>query len=323
MLRGSTVVRPRPVRRPLARCATAAIGLLLTTASLMSGQSAQAATRPFSSTSPFNTVVSAKPKIDPKSSAMVAQATRHGQVYAGLYEFGIPIYTATAGTPRYDVSCSMNGTWGFCPLTSQKLPIPDGAVPQYGSDGAMVVIDSTNNTVAEYWRAWRSGSRWGASFGAVNSLSGSGWGGSSTGSGASRLGGVVRVSEISAGSINHALVVQSDNVCSKVYRKPAIKTDGTSTRSDCLPEGARLQLDPSINLSSVQGLTKGERAVAQALQTYGAYVIDYGGSPLSISFERASDGSWSSPGSVYKSAGFSWDFYGMPHVPWSRLRVLA
>jgi hypothetical protein len=26
---------------------------------------------------------------------------------------------------------------------------------------------------------------------------------------------------------------------------------------------------------------------------------------------------------VYTQAGLAWDYYGMPHIPWDRLRVLA
>jgi hypothetical protein len=186
----------------------------------------------------------------------------------------------------------------------------------------MTVVNTGTNTVDEYWQAQKSGTGWRTTWGAVNSLTGSGWGGSSTGSGASRLGGVVRVSEIQAGLIDHALVMQSDSVCKGTYRAPAIKTDGDSTRSDCVPEGTRLQLDPSINVAAISGMTPGERTVARALQVYGAYVIDRANTSLGISFELAPDGSWTTPGSVYKAAGFNWDYYGMPHVPWSKLRVL-
>lgn len=279
--------------------------------------------RPFASSSPFNTPVTARPALDPRSAAMVARVSRDRQAYATLYEFGIPIYTADATTPLVDVTCTMEAEWGPCPLSQQPMRIPTRAVPQPGSDGAMVVIDNTNDTVGEYWQAARTASGWQASYGAVNSLRGSGWGGSSTGAGASRLGGVVRVSEISAGSIDHALVVASDTVCAGVFRAPALKTDGTSSSPDCLPEGARLQLDPTLDLATLTGLTDGERMVARALQTYGAYVIDVGGAPLSVSFQRAPDATATNPGSVYTSAGFAWDYYGMPHIPWDRLRVLA
>ena len=83
-----------------------------------------------------------------------------------------------------------------------------------------------------------------------------------------------------------------------VVRAPALKTDGNSSRSDCLPAGARLQLDPAIDLRKIKGLSPAERTVARAMQRYGGYVIDRGGAPLSVSFERAPDASADSPGAA-------------------------
>lgn len=277
--------------------------------------------RPFSSSSPFNVTIKAQPRLDPGSAAMVAQLTRTGRMYANLVSYGIPIYTATATTPRYQVSCAMEGTWGACPLSRSPMPIPVDAQPSVGSDGVLVVIDPATNTVGEYWQARRTASGWTASWGAVNSLSGSGWGGSSTGAGASRLGGVIRVEELERGWVGHALVLQTDNACAGTYRAPALKTDGLSTRADCIPEGARVQLDPSLDVSKLR-LTRAERTVARAMQVYGGYVMDRSGTSLSVSFERAPDATATSIGSVYQANGLRWDYDGLEHVPWDRLRVL-
>lgn len=306
-------------RRSLLTVATLTVALLVGPPPVLT--TAGAARRPFATSSPFNVVIPVQPRTDPNSTAMVARATRTGQLHANLVEYGIPIYTAGPGSPRYQVSCDMAGAWGPCPFAGRSMPIPSGARPSSGSDGVLTVVDPASNTVGEYWRARRSGTRWASGFGAVNSLSGSGWGGASTGAGASRLAGVVRVSELQAGNIPHALVLQSDNVCARSFRAPAVKTDGTSLRSDCIPEGARLQLDPALDLSTL-GLKQGERAVARAMQVYGGYVIDRSGTALSVSFERAPDASSSSPGAAYTAAGLAWDYDGMPAVPWHRLRVL-
>jgi hypothetical protein len=277
--------------------------------------------RPFADTSPLNVPVVGAPAIDPNSAAMIARAARAGLGYANLVEFGIPVYEATSSTPRQSVRCTITN-WGPCPFGASPRPIPADAKPSAGSDGAMVVLDRTAGTVDEYWQAAPAGTGWTTSWGAINSLSGSGWGGGSTGAGASRLAGVVRVAEVQAGAIPHALVVQTDTVCASNFRPPALKTDGDSTRSDCIPEGARLQLDPAINVGAIPGITPGEVAVARALQVYGAYLIDRAGTSLAVSFEVAPDASGTGPGSVYRSAGFGWDYYGMPHIPWNRLRVL-
>lgn len=277
--------------------------------------------RPFAATSPFNVPVTGAPALDPRSAAMVARVARDGLGYANLVEFGIPIYDATSSTPRQTVRCTITD-WGPCPFGTAPRPIPTTARPSVGSDGAMVVVDRTAGTIDEYWQAAPATGGWTASWGAVNQVAGSGWGGGSTGAGASRLAGVVRVAEIQAGVIPHALVVQSDTVCAGTVRAPALKTDGDSTRPDCIPEGARLQLDPAIDVAAIPGITPGEVTVARALQVYGAYLIDRAGAPLAVSFEVAPDASAAGPGAVYQQAGFGWDYFGMPNVPWDRLRVL-
>lgn len=298
-----------------------AVGLVLPLG-IAGEPAASAITRPFSADSPFNQVIRTDPVVDAKSRTLVASMTRDTRLYANLVDFSIPVYTATPSTPRHTVTCRMSGRWGTCPFAGTMMPIPRGARPSAGSDGAMVVIDHETGTVGEYWQATDTGSGWVASWGAVNLLSGSGWGGSSTGSGASRLAGVIRVHEIEAGVIDHAIALQSDNICRDLVRPPALKTDGASDRHDCVAEGTRLQLDPELDLDSIDDITPGELIVARALQRYGGYLMDVSGAPLSASFERAVDATESSTGEVFQAAGLSWDYYGMPHVPWSRLRVL-
>ncbi|MCH9734657.1 MAG: hypothetical protein K0U78_08910, partial [Actinomycetia bacterium] len=189
-----------------------------------------------------------------------------------------------------------------------------------GSDGVLVTVDEASGLIFEFWRAVKSGDQWSTSFGAVNSLRGSGWGGAATGSGASRLAGVIRMAEIAAGHIPHALALQSNNTC-PTFRSPALKSDGTSTNDDCIPEGARLQLDPSLDLSTLD-LSPGELAVATAMQRYGGYVMDVSAVPLSVSFELDTDAARGTLGSTYEDAGFRWDYDAMERIPWDKMRVL-
>ncbi|WP_071289644.1 hypothetical protein [Mycolicibacterium llatzerense] len=276
--------------------------------------------QPFAENSPFRTLIDANAELDPSSAAMIGAVDWSASANVSTTEFGIPIYTADPSTPRYSVPCVI-AEWGHCPFDGLQVPIPDGARPQDGSDGAMVVIDPASRTIYEFWRAKHANGSWTTEFAAVNSLDGSGWGGASTGSGASRLAGVVRVAEIAQGSIPHALAMQSNNVCAKTFRPPALKTDGQSAKPDCLPEGARIQLDPSVDLSSLE-LTPVERMVAEALQRYGAYIMDVSGSPLSISFERDNSATPGTVGPTYSAAGMQWDYDGMTNIPWKKLRVL-
>lgn len=278
--------------------------------------------RPFAADSPFNTPIAEEVQVDRRSSTLVGAATADGMLHAGLIEFGIPIYRATADTPRYTVPCTVEHDWGSCPFDGVSVPIPDDARPQTGSDGAMVIVDEEARLSYEFWQAVPTDDGWTTTFGAVNDLDGSGWGGAATGSGASRLAGIVRVAEIERGEIPHALAIQSDNICAEVFRAPALKTDGRSTRSDCLPEGALLRLDPRVDLDALD-LTTAQRAVAVAMQRYGGYVMDISGAPLSVAFERAPDSGDTSPGSVYEAAGLRWDYDGMQDVPWDRLQIIV
>jgi hypothetical protein len=128
---------------------------------------------------------------------------------------------------------------------------------------------------------------------------------------------VVRTDEMRSGHIDHALVFSTNNAC-PAFRFPASKSDGSSGRADCIPEGTRVQLDPSFDVAGAPGLTPGERTVATALQQYGAYAIDNGGANMAFVFESPSG-----EADPYPAVGFSWDYFGMDHIPWSQLRVLG
>ena len=273
----------------------------------------------FASNSPWRILIPADPEIDPGSTPMIAAVSSPPALYANLVEFAIPIYAVDADTPTHRVSCTAE--WGICPFAGWPVPIPDGAHPHPGSDGAMVTVDESAGTSFEFWRAAANDGRWSVSWGAVNSARGSGWGGESTGSGASRLAGVIRLSEIEAGVIPHALALQSSSACES-FRAPALKSDGRSPGADCIPQGARLQLDPDLNLAELD-LSPGERAVATAMQRYGGYLMDVAATPLSVSFELDTTAAPGALGDIYEKAGFRWDYDAMENVPWMRLRVLA
>lgn len=275
---------------------------------------------PFATDSSWRQPIPSKPAIDSNSAAMIAAIQSERALHANLIEFGIPIYQVRGDKSGHAVECT-GGDWGACPFGDMSVPIPPEAVPNSGSDAAMVIVDESSSKVYEFWRAAKHGDRWSSEWGAVNDLTGPGWGGSSTGSGASRLAGVIRIDEIAAGKIPHALALQTNNAC-KTFRPPALKADGTSGRPDCIPEGARLQLDPGVDLKSL-GLGKGELAVATAMQRYGGYVVDVGGAPLSVSFELDRSAVAGTLGKAYQDAGFRWDYDAMERVPWDKLRVLG
>lgn len=272
--------------------------------------------RPFADSSPFNVPIPATPALAPNSAA-VASHLASGDIVADLYEFGVPVFEAAATSPKYNVDCTE--PWGPCGLEDDPVPIPNDARPAPGSDGHMAVIDSSTRRVYEFWQARKSSGGWSASFGTWSSLDGSGHPGS-TGDArdaqVSLLAGTVRAGELQRGVIDHALVFSSDNV-NHAFQYPATKSSQSSGRSDALTMGARIQLDPSVNVDAIPGITPAEKAVAKALQKYGAYVIDGGGARMAYIFETPFG-----EADPYPGLGFTSDYAGMPHIPWERLRVL-
>ena len=234
---------------------------------------------------------------------------------ANLYRYGVPIYEADASTPRYSVNCLRD--WGVCGLQREPVPVPRGAVPSPGTDGAMVVVDSSTRRSFEFYKAERRlDGGWQAAWGDMVDLDGRGTPGGAVGAGVSRLAGVVRAKEIAHGQIDHALVFSTDNACIETYRYPASKTDGRSRRPDCIPEGARIQLDPTVDVGAL-GLPPAERAVARALQTYGAYAIDNGGAEMAFIFENPEG-----EADPYSAVGLKGDYWAMDAIPWQSLRLL-
>lgn len=277
---------------------------------------ADAGRRPFAANSAWNTPIPPHPRLARGSDATAAHLARG--VHANLYRFGTPVYRVsgrTAGAHRRNVTCLRN--WGPCLL--RDVPIPADARPAPGSDGAMVVVDAAHLQVYDFWRARHTDTGWTAAWGTRDPLDGMGnEHGGAVGAGFSGLAGLVRLSDISTGRIDHALHFSTDIACAGRFRYPATKTDGSSHAADCLPEGARVQLDPSIDVDAIPDITPGEMAVARALQVYGAYNRDNGGAPMAFGFEYPAGRP-----DPYPAAGLSHDYYDFPHIPWKHLRVLA
>ena len=264
------------------------------------------------------------PVLDPQSEAMVASLSL-GQHPANTWDYGVTIVKpaqVNEYTPRYTFVLDNYPAWGPNPLTGFTVPIPDGTVVPPGSDGHLTVMDPITGKVFSFWQAYKAGAVWHASWAGVSDFHGDGrdYKGNATATELSRLAGVVLLNEIEAGEIPHALFFASD-MAGASFRYPAKKSDGLNDAGVAvpIPEGARVQLDPDINLSSISGITPGELAVGRALQRYGAYCGDKGGSRAGFIFEYQGG---VSPGASYVGAGFGWDYYDMTHIPWGSLRVL-
>ena len=285
----------------------------------------------FASTSPWNTNIGTNVQIDPNSSQLVSQLGSNGPHVPTMLSFGMPIYTATASDPTYTVQD------GDSPFQDyQPIHIPDNAAPATGSDQWLFVYDKTKNLLFEMWQAQKNGDTWSANAAEVYSPTGDGVlqvnGQPQVGNGGSYFGGVITHADIQRGYINHALSFASQYT-SPNWRYPMKASDGQGTDSFDLPMGARLQLDPSIHCSALPGASTGEKMVCKALQTYGGYIRDTGGVPLSMYFEGEdlTDPNRNPPGGSPGDAGRVGGFFGkvglhdgkdLPDIPWDKLRVL-
>ena len=286
--------------------------------------------RPFAGKAASNVALPASPSLDPNSAATIANLNSAYWHDSLLYAHGVSVFDASAGTPR-TVVCTE--PWGTCALSRQPVPVNAGWKPSSGSTAKMSVIDSTNRKIYDFYGVTTNPDgtvkinsdgtvtvRWGG----VTDLDGKGSPGLN-GAGLSQLFGLVRTFEMEraasdpANAIQHALAFASNYVCA-TSRYPAIWSDGYFSGAGCIPMGSRVFLDSSADCSTVSPV--GEKAVCYALQKYGAYAVGTTSAAFSLLFEVPTSGQPGGSGpDPYPGVGFTGDYYGMPNIPWSRLKV--
>ncbi|MHA2022332.1 MAG: hypothetical protein ACTSWQ_01585 [Candidatus Thorarchaeota archaeon] len=268
--------------------------------------------RPFSSQSPFNVPIPNNAEIDPNSDAIINNlvgSMSGEEIFVGVDKWSVPVFFANSSAPRYDVD--ITDEWPIWDIM-EDVPIPDNAVPDPEDDGHMCIVD--NDTLIEYdfWRANKTQSGWTAEWGNKISLGTDGiyqdsWG--ARASGFALTAGLIFPQEITQGIINHALVYSTDSIYVKGGGpvRPATTSDGTSDEPLAIPEGTRLQLNPSINLDNLE-LSEAARTIAQAMQNYGMFLCDLGGGHQVYAYNPINSGySW---GSILPTDddGISWIF---------------
>lgn len=270
----------------------------------------------------WNTRIPSSPAIDPDSSLMVNKALVGYKSSAHLSNsdaWGMGLAYASPLSKLYNVGCTR---YGCDEAISAR--IPRYAAASSGSDGKLSVIEPTTNTEFDAWigeydpvnDTWRAGSRfltesdgWGALCGLGEHCNGP------NAAGTAGMGGAVRPEEIAQGHIDHALALATPYTRSGYIACPATHTDGKYNDVAALPQGARVQLDPSFNVDATNW-PRWKKIVARALQEYGAYVEDTGGS-LSLSGESNVNRGYN----AWTLAGVSGST-SLQDLPWEKFRVL-
>jgi hypothetical protein len=251
----------------------------------------------FSPSSVWNEQLGPNAPLDPNSATIVAalnQEIASEEIvpkgpFIDTSAGSIPIYTVPANQPRVRVTLeratrapSLRAAWS-------EVPIPTGAQPAAGADHHLVVWQPSTDRLWEFWRLERVSTGWRASWGgAMRHASRNrgfydrhAWPGAKRNWGASAcslsiVGGLITLEDLERGRIGHALAIAVPNPRAGVYASPAERTDGSSAELTSLPEGARLRLDPSLDLAALH-LPRLTLMIAEAAQRYGIFVRDTAG----------------------------------------------
>lgn len=259
-----------------------------------SGSGSSAPFRFFSSSSFWNEPISASAPVAPNSAklvaafdAVVASEREHKKgPWINTIEYSIPVYTVSESQPTVHVAVTAEAHAPALQAAMDAVPLPSYAKPARGTDKALVVWQPSTNRLWDFWRLVYANGAWSTSWGGAmqNVTSGQGvyspeaWPGaqSTWGDSASSLepvGGLMSLEDLKMGTINHALAIAIPEPRESVFASPAKRTDGTSSSSLALPEGAHLRLNPKLNLASLH-LPHLTLMIAEAAQKYGIFVRD-------------------------------------------------
>jgi hypothetical protein len=277
---------------------------------------------PFASTSVWNTALPADTPVNPNNadylnsiednacgeSTAVPEATPSctpniNNEIPDITSFSAPLYVVPANYPRVTLTDNCGRSTSFLDTIPGGVPVPTDAHGAAGSDHEIQIYQPSTN---EYWEFWEfEGSAtagWSACWGGeMENVSGSDgvfpneFGATATS--LPLLGSVVRIEELQAGVIDHAigLVVGDDasaNLSSGVgpanvtdpnssqpgVSLPATHGDGGSSDPNAIPEGTRFRLPASLDLNNYD-LTPIARVIAVAAQQYGFIVNDSSPTP--------------------------------------------
>ena len=324
--------------------------------------------RPFNSDSVWNQPVPTSPTVASDSASVISWVNSlSGPVDRDMgqggtsADFDHPVYYHAAGGPELRFKLQSGGTdpsnvYNPSPAASKRrasaiqnlsVPYPTEATPAAGSDGHMVVMTADHSFEFIQGEIWSPGEgRVGARYGAVFPLDGDGSsvdGHACTASGVSLLSGQIRLAELQAGQINHALAIITKWSRRNVFEGPATgvaSPDPTTTAGDANDlvrpvTGSRFQLNYTQSEINALSVPDWKKTILQAMREYGMIVMDTGGASWGLQFESgAVDVAQGNPdrwrayavSQGWSLSGGAGSPYVLPlktGVDWTKLRVLA
>ncbi|MCH8612364.1 hypothetical protein [Arsenicicoccus dermatophilus] len=285
-----------------------------------------------------------KAPVEPRSPAMIkhliGQITPNWNGVAGFNtdQYNTSYYVVDDKTPRqdvafYDCQTKKEVPWGVHdgPGMWKQVPIPAGAQPANGTDKAMSIYDRSTDQLWEFWimepvkKGGTSGWRacWGGRIDKVSTAPGyydQGFG--VPASGLTHVGTMITLDEARKGVIEHAvgLVLIETGDSSRVWY-PANRSDGVSKHPDAIPEGARLRLDPAVDVESLPLPPMG-KAIAKAAQRYGFLVVDTSGAVAVIGQSGQGEQARTGKDPWKQILGSTMPYDVLKGFPWQRMQVV-
>jgi hypothetical protein len=285
-------------------------------------------TCPFAADSFWNQPLAADAPLDTQSAGYVGELRRQLSTtdpWINTTTYSAPVYTVPAGQPTVHVTLDNTNDPALRTALDQ-VPIPAGATAAAGSDHHLVVWQPGTDTMWELWLAtveadgWHA--RWGGKMTEVSRNPGyfsaphPGWGATATS--LPLLGGLMRISELQAGHIDHALAFAIPHT--KLWTSwswPAQRSDGDVDSAAAIPEGARFRLPASLDIDALK-LPPVTAMMAKAVQRYGMVLRDKSGA---VSF-YAEDPTPLGGLDPYPALFNTWPNLLFAEFPWDKLQVL-
>ncbi len=192
---------------------------------------------PFAPDSFWNTPLPGDAPVDARSDAYVGELQRQlgfAAPYINTTRYSAPVYTVSADQPKVPVVLDSPYAEPDLREAWQAVPIPANAKPAVGTDGHLIVVQPSTDTMWEFWKAEERLDGWHAAWGGridnVSTNPGfytnpSNWG--STATSLPMLGGLIRLDELEAGHIDHALALAIPQSRKGVFSWPAQRSDGS------------------------------------------------------------------------------------------------
>jgi hypothetical protein len=298
----------------------------------------------FSPESAWDEPLPAGTSADPESAALVAVLTAE-VAREEATQIGPGIDSTASSTPIYVVGADQPSVYVELeePLASWRkglqaafvsVPIPVGARAAAGPDEIMTVYQPSMDRLWEFFHMREENGVWHAAWGgAIQDVSQSpgyytrsSWPGSApnwgaTASSLSLAGGTMTIAELRAGEIDHALFMSLPFARAGVYASPAQRTDGKSTEPDSIPEGARLRLNPGLDVPALR-LPRFTEMMALAAQRYGILIGNQTHQGIAFYAEDPTptgSNPYAGPGGLYEG---SYPRKLLAAFPWSSLEVV-